>query len=455
MSIFKRLKQYFRRNPFDAKSHEGRAHERHRQILLTTLSSGVARILGVIISFATITLTVKYLGAERFGLWMTIGSVVTMLGFADLGVGSGLMNAVAHAHGKDDILEIKKKIAVGVLLLSGLSLLILLTFFIAYHFVIWTHLVNVSSELASSEIAPTIAVVIIFFALSIPAGIAVKVQMGLQMGFSANLWLAAGSTLGFAAILAVIHLEGGLPYLAAASVAPPVIIGILASVYLFGKQKPFLRPKFSGLKISDAKSLAGTSGLFLVLQISGLIAFQSDNLIIIHYLGAEAVARYVVAFKLFSLPAMFLSLFLNAMWPAYAEASSRGDKEWVYSTFCKSIRFSAIIVLPLSFVLLIIGKWIIEKWVGSSFEPTWDLLIGLFFWSVLTIFGGNFAALLNGLGVIRFQVITSVSMAVVNIIVSVWLVQLVGVSGAVWGSVLSLALINYLPTTIYLWKYFR
>lgn len=450
-----RLKHYLRLSSFDANSQEGRAHERHRQILLTTLSSGVAKILGVIISFATITLTVKYLGTERFGLWMTIGSAVAMLGFADLGVGSGLMNAVANAHGKDDIQEIQKKIAIGVLLLSAFSLLILLVFFIAYPFIAWPQLVNVSTELAYREVAPTIAVVVIFFALSLPAGIAMKVQMGLQMGFAANLWLAAGSILGFVAVLAVIFLEGGLPYLAAASVAPPVIMGILAGVYLFGKQKPFLRPKFSGLKIGDLQTLAGTSGLFFVLQISGLIAFQSDNLIIARYLGAEAVAVYAVAFKLFSLPTIILSLFLNAMWPAYAEASSRGDKEWIYSTFCKSIRFSAIIVFPLSFVLLIAGKWIIEKWVGPSFDPTWDLLIGLFFWSVLTIFGGNFAALLNGLGVIRFQVMTSVSMAVVNIIVSVWLVQLVGVSGAVWGSVLSLIFIIYLPTAIYLRNYFK
>ncbi|MDO9206076.1 MAG: oligosaccharide flippase family protein [Methylotenera sp.] len=455
MNLLARLKCYLRFDSFDVKSQEGRAKERHRQILLTTLSSGAARILTVIISFVMITLALKFLGAERFGLWVTISSAVAMLGFADLGVGSGLMNAVANAHGKDDIMDVKRKIALGILLLSVIAIFILIVFFIVYPFVPWTQLLNVNSELAIKEVAPTIAVVVIFFALSIPAGIVIKVQMGLQMGFAANLWLSAGSVLALVAALGVIFLNGGLPYLVAATIAPPVIVSTLAGIYFFYIQKPFLRPRFRGLRVGDAKELAGTSGFFLVLQFSGLIAFQSDNLIIAHYLGVDAVAKYAIAFKLFSLPLIILSLYLNAMWPAYAEAKSRGDMEWVYSTFQKSIRLSAIIVLPLSFVLLVASTWIIDVWVGSSFEPSWSLLIGLFFWSIMSVVGGNFAVLLNGLGVIRFQVITSVSMAIVNIILSVWLVQRIGVSGVIWGSVLTLLFIVYIPTAIYLRKYFK
>ncbi len=450
-----RLKYYLLARPFDVRTQEGRAEERHRQILLTTLSSGIAKLLAAAISFALIPLSLNYLGAERFGLWMTISAAVAMLGIADLGVGSGLMNAVATDHGKSNIQKIRRNIAMGILLLGAIALLILASFLIVAPFVPWAQLVNVGSELAVKETVPTIAVVVIFFALSIPAGIVFKVQMGLQMGFSSNLWLVTGSIVGLAAVLGVIHYGGGLPYLAAATVGPPVIIGILASVYFWRTQKPLYRPQFVGLTVREIRSLAGTSGLFFILQLSGLIAFQSDNLIIAHYLGPESVALYAVAFKLFTLPSIILSLFLNALWPAYAEAKSRGDKEWVYKSFLKSLYYSTAIVLPLSLAMLFGGKWIIEQWVGPTIKPTWDLLIGLFLWSVLTIFGGNFAALLNGMGVIRFQVITGVSMAVVNILLSVWLVQKIGVSGVIWGSVLSLVLIMYLPTGIFLRRYFR
>ncbi|WP_167496427.1 lipopolysaccharide biosynthesis protein [Desulfopila sp. IMCC35006] len=455
MNFFLRLKYYLRAEPFEVNSQEGRTQERHRQMLLTTLSSGGAKILSIIITLAIVPLTLTYLGVERYGLWMTISSAVAMLGFSDLGVGSGLMNAVADAYGKNDSKDIKAKIAVGILFLSVIATLILLIFFIINPYVAWAQLLNVKSQIAVKEVAPTIAVIVVFFALSIPAGISLKIQMGLQMGFWANLWLAAGSIVGVAAVLCVIFLEGGLPYLAAASASPPVITGILAGIYFFSKQQPLLRPNFRSLKIKDAKDLGGTSGLFLVLQISGLIAFQSDNLIIAHYLGVGAVTVYAVAFKIFSLPTLMMSLFLNALWPAYAEANSRGDNKWIYNSFRKSIRYSVIIVLPLSLLLLVVGKWLIVKWVGESIVPTWDLLLGLFCWTVMTIFGGNFAVILNGLGIIRFQVITSVTMAAINIIVSIWLVQLIGVSGAVWGSVLSLVLIVYLPTALFLRNHFK
>jgi len=449
-----RLMHYLRISPFDVSTQEGRAEERHRKILLTTLSSGGSKLLAAIISFSMIPLTLNYLGTERFGLWMTISSVVAMLSFADLGIGSGMMNAVATAQGKDDIKEIKKKIAVGLLLLSGIALLIIAVFFSIEPLVHWGRLLNINSELASKEAVPTIAVVVFWFAISMPAGVAIKVLMGLQKGFAANFWLAAANIASLGCVLGVIHFEGELPSLATATIAPPVVAGIIAGLYLFIKQSPHLRPQFSLLSVNDVKHLAGTSGLFFVLQISGLIAFQSDNLIIAHYLGPKSVAVYAVAFKLFTIPSIIMSLFLNALWPAYAEAKSRGDKEWIHKSFTRSLKLSAVIALPISVVTLICGPWIIDQWVGKAINPTWDLLIGLFFWSLLTILGGNFAALMNGLGVIKFQTIASVAMAAVNIMLSIWLVQIIGVSGVIWGSVLSLALILYLPSALYLRKYF-
>lgn len=452
---FSTLIHYLRHSTFDVSTQAGRTKERHRQIILTTLGSGGSKLLAAVISFAMVPLTLNYLGAERFGLWMAINSIVAMLGFSDLGIGSGLMNAVATAQGRDDINGVKKKIAAGFLLLSGIAILIVALFFMIKPFVQWEVLLNIGSINASKEVLPTIAVIVIWFAISMPAGVAIKVLMGLQMGFVANLWLAAGSVAGFMAVLGVIHAELGLPYLAAATIAPPAIAGVLAGLFLFIKQKPYLSPQFAKLTVFDLKHLAGSSGLFFVLQLSGLIAFQSDNLLIAHYLGPESVAVYAVSFKLFTIPSIILSLFLNALWPAYAEANSRGDKVWIYKSFVKSLRISAAIAVPLSVLTLICGPWIINLWVGKEINPTWDLLIGLFCWSLLTILGGNFASLMNGLGVLKFQMIATLAMTTVNIMLSIWLVQLIGISGVIWGSVLSLALILYLPSALFLRKYFR
>jgi O-antigen/teichoic acid export membrane protein len=229
----------------------------------------------------------------------------------------------------------------------------------------------------------------------------------------------------------------------------------MVGLYFLIKYHRYFKGQIGAISILDVKHLAGTSSLFFVLQICGLIAFQSDNLIVAYYLGPDSVAVYAIAFKLFTIPSIILSLFLNALWPAYAEAKSRGDNRWIYDTFRKSLKISASIAVPISAITLIFGHSIIETWVGKEVVPTWDLMMGLFFWSLLTVLGGNFAALMNGLGVIKFQAIASLLMALVNIFLSIQLVKIIGVSGVIWGSVISLSLVLYLPSAFYLKRYFK
>jgi O-antigen/teichoic acid export membrane protein len=50
---------------------------------------------------------------------------------------------------------------------------------------------------------------------------------------------------------------------------------------------------------------------------------------------------------------------------------------------------------------------------------------------------GPFAMLLNGANIIGVQAVLSVLMAVANVGISIYLVQHIGVSGAVYGSVIS------------------
>lgn len=452
---FIRFLKYLKLNNSNISTQNERAEERLRQILLTTISSGFSKVVTAAISFGIIPLLLVYLGTEKFGLWMTISSVVALISIADMGIGSGLMNAVAQAQGKDDIQGIRNQIGAGYVLLTALAVLMVLIFFVAEPFINWRALFNIKEDLYYKDVTQTIAVFVILFAISMPASVAIKVLMGLQMGFFANLWIAAGSFAGLGAVLFVIHVEGGLPSLAAATIAPTIMAGIFAGLYLLGKQKPYLKPQFREFSFRHIKLLASTSGLFFILQISGLIAFQSDYMIVSYYLGPEAVALYAVAFKLFTIPSVCISIFLSALWPAYAEANSRGDMNWIYKSFKKSLRYSAIIAVPMSIVILILGPWIIRYWVGDQIKPTWGLLVGLFAWSILTILGGNFSALMNGLGVIKFQTVASVAMAMASIILSIWLVKIIGVSGVVWGSVISLTFVLYLPSFFYLKKYFK
>jgi O-antigen/teichoic acid export membrane protein len=92
----------FRFRPFDTSTEAGRSKERLRRAAITTVSAGGARAIAVLASLVTVPLTFHYLGAERYGLWMVLISIIGMMSFADLGIGNGLVNAISDAYGRDD-----------------------------------------------------------------------------------------------------------------------------------------------------------------------------------------------------------------------------------------------------------------------------------------------------------------------------------------------------------------
>ncbi len=94
------MKHLLRLKPFDTSTEQGRSRERYRRAALTTFASVTAKAVTVLTALITVRLTVRYLGTERYGLWMTITSVVAMMAFADLGIGNGLLNCISEAHGK-------------------------------------------------------------------------------------------------------------------------------------------------------------------------------------------------------------------------------------------------------------------------------------------------------------------------------------------------------------------
>ena len=72
--------------PFDQSTAEGRAQERHRRVALTAGAAALAKLLSVGTALISVPLTLHYLGAERFGMWITISSLIAMLSFADFGI---------------------------------------------------------------------------------------------------------------------------------------------------------------------------------------------------------------------------------------------------------------------------------------------------------------------------------------------------------------------------------
>src|SRR3989304_9412708 len=63
---------FLRTTPFDTSTDEGRSKERYRRIVLTSVTSFVSRAVLAGCALVSVRLALNYLGAERYGRWLTI-----------------------------------------------------------------------------------------------------------------------------------------------------------------------------------------------------------------------------------------------------------------------------------------------------------------------------------------------------------------------------------------------
>jgi O-antigen/teichoic acid export membrane protein len=127
----------------------------------------------------------------------------------------------------------------------------------------------------------------------------------------------------------------------------------------------------------------------------------------------------------------------------------------VKRTLRRSIVLAALVNIPSTVVLVVAGPLLLHVWVGSLVHPTTLLLVGLGTWTIMNTLNGPFAMLLNGANVVAFQAVCSVLMAVANVAISIYLVQRIGVSGAVYGSVISQLVFILIPEVWYVRRFLR
>jgi len=423
-----------RLKPFDQSSESGRSKERYRRAALTTASSVLAKTIGLLASLISVPLTYRYLGAERYGIWMILISFMAAMSFADLGIGNGLMNAVSEAYGKNDRNLASEYVTSAFVMMFCIAGLLAIAGAIAYPILPWTRLLNVRSVMAATDGAQAFAVLFGSLVVNIPLGVIPRVQAGLQKGYASQIVTSFGSVLSLAGIVLVIWGKGSLAGLVFASVSGPIVATLINGQILF-RENPWLIPAWHCFRRNSAQKILNLGLMFFVLQCAFAISFSSDNIVIAQIMGAGAVAVYAVPQKLFSFVSLLISLGATPLWPAYGEAIARGEGTWVRRAFLRSLWITLAITIPLSALLTISAPKILRIALGESLHPPTSLLSVLAVWAVVNSLSNVIAVLLNGAGVLRVMTITAVFASVSNLGLSILLTRRYGLMGVCLASI--------------------
>lgn len=419
--------------------------KRYQRIIHSTAMAAAARGLNLFVGFISVPLAVGYLGRDRYGVWITISSLLAFLSFTDFGLGSSLLNALAAAYGRDDRRQAQRYVASAFWLLVVMAIVLWVPFAGASHWIAAQLFSAKGNSPLLSEAAPAVSIAITIFFLSFPLNLFSQVLSAHQQNAIVNICAMITATANLIAIVVVVACRAGLIWLVLAYSGCGLLVSLICSIWLFGYAKPWLRPSIRGVDSTMGRNLLGTGWKFLAVSVFWVINSQTDNLIISHFLGPGAVTPYSVAFKLFSYTVVFQSFAVFALWPAYAEARARNDIPWIRGAFKANVIFSFVSSLPFTIVCILFGQRIIQVWAGDAAVPPFSLLVWMAIWNLLLASLSAATCLLNAFSRLTGMTIYGSVTAVVNIVLSIILVQRWGVNGVVFASIVSVAVFSYVP----------
>jgi len=406
----------------------------------------MARVLAICVSVISVPLTIGYLGKERYGAWVTIVSVVTFLSITDFGLAGSLTNAIGKAQAGEDHARGQRLVSSALLMLSLIASVILIAAVVLAPRIAALLFPNLQSPVARAEIVPAVMIALSIFALNLPLFVSSRVLAAHQESALANVWNIAASLGNLAALLLVIWFRGGLPWLVFGCFGFGLASNIACAVWLFGIHKPWLRPSLASVDLAFVKILFSDGWKFFVIGIGWMVNWQTDNMVIAHFLGAAQVTPYAVTFSLFAIATGLQTLAYPNLWPAYTEAYAQRDYEWIRKTLRSNFQFSFFTTTAIVVFLTIFGGEIIRLWAGAAAVPPFSVIVWMALWRLMlsTLLVGS--CLLNATGHLKGMTIYGTATAVLNLALSILLAKIYGITGVIAATVIAFAVANYLPT---------
>lgn len=423
-------------------SRKDRGNKRTIRASLSTIVSLLNRGINIGAGLISIPLTAKYLGTERFGMWLMLSSFLAWISVADLGLANSLTNALATAEAKEDREQSRKMIATAVSLMLSVALVASILLSIAHPLIPWDKIFNIKSPQAISESNLAASIGMMIFLLRLPLSLPKRIYDAFQEGYIYEFFSLFGNLLSFGTLVLAIHLQAGLPFLVGLFFGISSLGDLLAGIYMFCWRRPWLIPSIHDFNWLNAKWLLKTGTLMWLSQISALIMFQTDLIIVAQLFGASEVSSYGVTLKLFSITSTIAYAFLLPLWGAYSEALARGDIPWIIKTFKRSIYTNFVWSLLLGVLISVLCPLIVSSWLPQAVVPDNNLILAMSLVSVTTVAAHCIGILAVGLCEVSISAKIGVIQGLANILLSIILGKMMGVAGVAWASAICLMIFS-------------
>lgn len=428
--------KHLRLQPFDLSTDTGRAAERYRLALWSILAEVVSRVSGLALMVMSIKWTAPYLGHERFGVWATFVGLPALVAFLDIGVGNAMTNRVAHSLRTGGRTAARDSISSGLLILGAVSVALSAGLYGAATVIPWASVLKLGDASFEREIRQAAQVLAAASSLTLFSNGVGRVLHGLQRAYLVHVTSAVGSLLALIALDMAIGQQATMPTLIACQLIPATLMTGALVCWLWREGLISGSDAIASVK-SEGPILIRSGALFCVLQLATTIGWNADSAILATAAGASSVAAFSVTARLLQMVSQPISVINAPLWAAYADALAAKDHQFIRQTFKRSILTTLTLAIAGAIVCLVIGPDVVNLWTSQSVRTTYPLLALLGAWTILECCGSALSMLLNGLNIIRQQVVTATLFIGLAIPTKIALSSHYGAEGLVSAGILS------------------
>lgn len=394
------------------------------------LGSFFVKGVSIAISLILVPLTIGYVNSELYGIWLTLATVISWMSLFDLGFGHGLRNRIAENIAKNDWGKARQYVSTAYVYFAIVFLPVCVIAYYLCPLVDWSKLLNIEGGYQETLVSTMQILIVIFFLTAI-----INTQSSVLQALQLTALQSAFVTLGqVITLLSIIILkattEPSLQFLALAVSGSPLIVFIAVTAWLFGVKCKGLRPSFKYVDKSLVKDVFGLGINFFFLQIAALVLYQTTNIIISNVSGPEFVTEYNVVYKYMSIPMMATTIITTPFWTAFTDAYTLKDFVWM-----KKARQKLLLVfwgaMAVLLFMICVYPLFFRLWLGDKVDIHIEMVLICAIYVAILMWNNLHSTLLNGMGLVRVQLICSILGTVLCIPMSLFFGKMFGAIGVV------------------------
>ncbi|MDI9894237.1 hypothetical protein QM797_05815 [Rhodococcus sp. IEGM 1381] len=415
-------------------------HAERRSLLRSTAFRVGGTPVIAVAGLVTTGITIASTGEIGFGLVALVGSVAVLFPFADLGIGATVTTACSRSSNLRQDLSAQAVIGRAYRVLGLVALSVIAVALVVMAVDGWGTILGIRSG-ANDRWAVTLAVAL--FGLSIPAGLGLRILVGIDRTSTVVLVMMSNSLLGMGVAL-VLYSAGveGIWF-----VLPPIVGALLGNAVgtVVAARAAGLGPRVVGFRVAERPVgglLAGSLWMF-VISIGIPFGLQVQRVVLAHRSTPDQLSQYSLFAQMYAIGWTVFSTAALTMWPMFVRRRSDATATvtlWLTATGAFAAGGA---VIAVAFVLL--GPWVGTMLSGGDIGTPVTLAAAFAVLLVLQCAHLPAGMLLTTPREARWQAGCLAAMAVITLVGTVLVAPTYGAVGVVGVTAIAVLLAQVLP----------